>query len=83
MDGFAAFIESILTSQITTVAILFLLLTAFMREWLVAGRRHRRDLDLADQRYQEMREDRDQWRSLALSGTDLLESAVEQQARKP
>ena len=82
MSEFVAFIESVFTNQITLVAILFFIIVAFMREWVVSGRRHRRDLELDDNRYQEMRLDRDQWRTLALSSTTLAESAVKQAVKK-
>lgn len=77
-----SFFDSVLSSNITVTGVLLLFIIGLVREWLVPGRRHRRALGMAEDRYQEMREDRDQWRRLALTGTSLAASAVEQAARQ-
>lgn len=67
---------SLLESNITTAGLLLMFGVALMREWLVPGRRHRRDLTMAEERYKEKAAEADHWRGLALRGTDLLERTV-------
>lgn len=70
-------VTGLLAAPATVVGVLAFIVVAFMREWIVAGSRHRRDLATAETRYAEKAEEAEHWRDLALRGTTLAERAVE------
>jgi hypothetical protein len=69
----AQFID--LFSRVSAYSLLLLALYALLRGWLVTSIRHSEMMREKDERIQELRDERDEWKEIALRGTDLADSS--------
>lgn len=49
---------------------------AYMRDWIVAGPRHRRDLAALDERIRHLERERDKWEEIALTAIKASATAI-------